>query len=231
VIERIPLVGRRAARAVLSLKSNRRDPSSFAGSAPYWERRYGAGGDSGSGSYGRYAAFKAEVLNAFVAEHGVGSVIEFGCGDGNQLALAEYPRYLGVDVSESAVRLCRERFATDPTKSFETLGDYASEQAELSRSLDVIYHLVEDDAFAAHMQTVFGGARRFVGIYSSNVDDGEGGSMAHVRHRRFTDWVDAHAPEWDVLARVPNRYPYRGRLLGGSLADFYFFARHVDARR
>lgn len=84
----------------------------------YWERRYAAGGTSGSGSYGRLAQFKAEILNAFVSENDVRTVLEFGCGDGHQLGLARYPSYTGLDVSATAVQLCKERFADDPTKSF-----------------------------------------------------------------------------------------------------------------
>jgi hypothetical protein len=60
----------------------------FASSADYWERRYQKGGTSGAGSYNHLAEFKAEFLNAFVAEHHVASVIEFGSGDGAQLRLA-----------------------------------------------------------------------------------------------------------------------------------------------
>jgi hypothetical protein len=36
----------------------------------------------------------------------VRSAIEFGCGDGHQLTLVDYPRYTGVDVSETIVRHC-----------------------------------------------------------------------------------------------------------------------------
>src|SRR6266571_3595448 len=90
----------------------------FPGSVAYWERRYAGGGTSGLGSYGELAQFKANVLNKFVSEHSVQSVIEFGCGDGNQLALCRYPRYIGLDVSRSAIMRCLERFRDDPSKSF-----------------------------------------------------------------------------------------------------------------
>ncbi|MBI9084342.1 MAG: hypothetical protein JEZ11_12140 [Desulfobacterales bacterium] len=72
----------------------------------YWERRYAQGGTSGAGSYGRLAEFKAEVLNTFVEERGVQNIIEFGCGDGNQLSLAKYPSYVGLDASKTAVTQC-----------------------------------------------------------------------------------------------------------------------------
>ncbi|MGZ4333195.1 MAG: hypothetical protein ACXVRJ_02835, partial [Gaiellaceae bacterium] len=85
----------------------------FRDSASYWERRYRSGGDSGQGSYGPHADHKAAFLNGFVADRGIGSVIEFGCGDGNQLSLARYPTYLGLDVSQTAVRSCIRRFAGD----------------------------------------------------------------------------------------------------------------------
>jgi hypothetical protein len=46
----------------------------------YWEARYGAGGSSGAGSYGRLAAFKAAFVNAFVADNHIRSVLDLGCG-------------------------------------------------------------------------------------------------------------------------------------------------------
>ncbi len=64
-------------------------------SKAYWSGHYSAGRRSGGGSYGKLAAFEAEVLNGFVRENAIGSVIEFGCGDGNQLGLSNYPAYLG----------------------------------------------------------------------------------------------------------------------------------------
>src|SRR5262245_34936259 len=75
----------------------------------YWDRRYAAGGTSGDGSYGHLAAFKARVLSTFVAENAITSCIEFGCGDGNQLGLIPWPRYIGLDVSVAAVTRCINR--------------------------------------------------------------------------------------------------------------------------
>ena len=175
-------------------------------SAEYWERRYAAGGRSGAGSYGRLAEFKAAVLNRLVAESGYRSVIEFGCGDGNQLSLATYPEYLGLDVSETAIEACRQRFATDDGKRFQPLANYAGEQAELSLSLDVIYHLIEDAVYAAHLQALFAAATRCVVIYSSDTETVQP-KQAHVRHRRFTTWVAEHAPCWRLESRIPNAYP------------------------
>ena len=56
--------------------------------ARYWDTRYAGGGTSGAGSYGPAAKWKAAAVNKWVAELGVEDVIDFGCGDGNQLGLA-----------------------------------------------------------------------------------------------------------------------------------------------
>ena len=124
----------------------------FPGSERFWEQRYSTGGTSGPGSYHHLAEFKAEILNKFVRENSISRVIEYGCGDGNQLKLAEYPSYLGFDISSTAVAICRQNFAKDATKSFKSMNDYAGETAPLTLSLDVIYHLVEDEVFTAYMR-------------------------------------------------------------------------------
>lgn len=189
----------------------------FGGSADYWDSRYRLGGDSGAGSYGRIAVHKAAFVNGFVAERGVRSVIEFGCGDGNQLTLARYPRYLGIDVSREAVRTCRERFEGDPTKEFKLVDEYAGEGADLGLSLDVIFHLVEDAVFEAYMERLFEAAERYVIVFSTNTNRRTPIDRAHVRHRRFTDWV-VKRNEW-ALVRGSRAFSPRRR------ASFFVYER------
>lgn len=204
----------------------------FSTSGDYWEQRYRKAGNSGAGSYGRLAEFKAEVLNEFVARHGVKSVIELGSGDGNQLTLSDYngATYLGLDISRTAIDVCQKRFASDPLKAFRQYDSAAIRshlkefQCEMSMSLDVIYHLVEDTTFDDYMQSLFACASRFVVIYSSDKQDGT--KFEHVRHRKFTDWVKAHQPDWSLCRKLPNRYPLEeGREDDTSFADFFFFAK------
>jgi len=176
----------------------------FRGSGAYWERRYSRGGTSGSGSYGAAAEWKAGRVNAWVEEHGVTSVIDWGCGDGNQLGLARYPRYLGVDRSRAAVRRCIDAYAGDPTKSFlaydpEGMHDPAGWlRADLALSMEVLFHLVEDATFEDYLTRVFDSAERFVVIVSSDVDLPQ--RSPHERHRRFTDWVRERRPDWRLVA-------------------------------
>jgi hypothetical protein len=195
----------------------------FPGSEKYWERRYEEGAHSGAGSYGLLAEFKADVLNAFVARHDVDTVIEFGCGDGNQLRQAKYKSYRGYDVSNTAIRKCKELFQTDEHKSFYLMSEYNGEKSDLSISLDVVYHLVEDVVFNQYMRTLFEASNAYVIIYSSNSESNDGYISEHVRHRKFTNWIERHLANWRLVDHVPNLYPYDAESQEGSFADFFIF--------
>jgi SAM-dependent methyltransferase len=201
----------------------------FRGSRDYWERRYAKGGNSGKGSYGEFAEFKAEILNNFVIANHIRSVIEFGCGDGNQLSLARYPQYIGIDISHTALNRCREKFSGDSTKLFLLSNEYNGQTAECALSLDVLYHLVEDQVFADYLRNLFSSASRFVVIYTSNVAPDElavrnSQMRTHVRHRYVTGYVAEHYPEWKLVENIPNRYPYNWETGKGSFAEFFVYS-------
>jgi SAM-dependent methyltransferase len=192
-------------------------------SGAYWETRYRMNGTSGAGSAGRLARFKAAVINGLVSGNDITSVIDLGCGDASQLALLELPaNYLGVDVSPAALARCAERF---PERRFVTPDALRTmPPADMTLSLDVIYHLVEDIIFTAAMRTLFSWATRFVVVYASNVD--AAWSSPHVRHRRFTDHVAATEPDWRLLAHLPNPYPYDpANADDTSFAEFFIYGR------
>jgi hypothetical protein len=228
VIGRIPFIGY-AARLVWTKAHNLK----FRTSGEYWESRYAAGGNSGAGSYGRLALWKAEVLNRMVRENEVSSIIEFGCGDGAQLSLATYPSYIGIDVAPSAVRLCIDRFRGDSSKSFFAIDPRAMAdplgvlRADMALSLDVLYHLVEDDVRDTYLTRLFQAATRYVVIYSS---DGPAPThSAHERHRPFTPWIAANAQEWRLIKQIRNPYHMstsRDDQLLTSPADFFVYARN-----
>ena len=113
LIKKMPLVNS-AVRIVLNAARN----ISFPGSKEYWEKLYSSGGTSGPGSYGKLAESKAGIINSFIKNNEINSVIDFGCGDGNQLSLFDFPSYIGLDVSSTAIKLCKKRFKDDKTKSF-----------------------------------------------------------------------------------------------------------------
>jgi SAM-dependent methyltransferase len=200
-----------------------RQRMAYSDSANYWEGNYAQGRTSGHGSYGTLAEGKSRFLNELISARAVQSVIEFGCGDGNQLALANYPSFIGLDVSRTAIGLCQQRFAADATKSFflydgacftDRAGVFS---AELALSLDVVYHLTEDTVFETYLKHLFAAGRRLVVIYSTNAEIG--GTAPHVRHRRFTPWVEAACPQWRLARVAPGPGTERAR------ADFFLYER------
>lgn len=200
-------------------------------SGDFWEERYLFGGNSGSGSYNNLANFKADFLNEFVVKESISSVIEWGCGDGNQLSLANYDNYLGYDVSKTAIDICRKRFKHDRSKEFVCTaedGFISKKKADLVLSLDVIYHLVEDDIFEKYMKDLFDSSSRFVCIYSSNTEENNS-NIRHVRHRKFTKYIEDKFTDFSLYSFTPNKYPYdENNPDKTSFADFYVYKKILD---
>lgn len=206
---------------------------------------YFSGGTSGLGSYGVLAKYKASFVNGFVRRHAVSSVVEFGCGDGNQLAQSRYPPYVdyvGFEVSTTMLQQLRTRFASNSTMRFLHVSkfDESEHRADLALSLDVIYHLVEEHVYDAYLRRLFRAAARFVIVYSSNedrTDNKRPGSRTyapiHVRHRRFSEWVTKFQPEWQLLKHAQNPHGCSLDAVGcgkwgtHSFASFFVYGTNV----
>lgn len=213
-------------RKIKRIISPQPQPVVFSNSSQYWDDRYNTGGNSGAGSYGRLARFKADVLNDFVIKHAISSVVEYGCGDGAQLEMANYSEYTGFDVSPQAVALCRNKFSGRQNyQFFETKILLDNEGSfDLAISLDVIYHLIEDDVYDAYMKRLFASSSKFVIIYSNNIE--KKFDAPHVRGRKLTLWCDEFAKDWALYQVIENIYPYDpAEPNDTSHADFYIFKR------
>lgn len=154
----------------------------------YWERRYATGRTSGAGSEGEAAEAKADYINALIGEHGIKSVVDWGCGDGEVLhRITRDVAYTGIDVSLTAISRVATRY---PDRRFLTLDDVVKNfdldvlEADMAMSLDVLFHLPDDRDFVAHLQQVFGSARRLVLVHATDHDGGR--TARHVRWRRWT---------------------------------------------
>lgn len=195
-------------------------------SRDYWEKRYSYGGNSGAGSYNNLALFKASIINNFVSKNKIISVIEWGSGDCNQLSLANYKVYIGFDVSKTAIKICQNKFKNDTTKTFIYMSDNFTndKKADLSISLDVLYHLIEDNVFNLYMKNLFSSSKKYVCIYSSNVYKKWD---KHVRHRKFTDWIDKYiSNKWKLIEYIPNKYPFDiNHQDSTSFSDFFFYKK------
>lgn len=200
----------------------------FVTSDQYWKDRYAQGGNSGEGSYGPLAEYKARFINDFCAEKGIAAAIEFGCGDGNQASKLEVARYRGVDISQKCIEWARRKFRRNDWE-FLTLDEYHAHgdqgRSELGLSLDVTYHLIEDEVYRAYLDDLFNAASRYVLIYSSNFDRFDP-AFPHVRHRPVVDDAVAERPQWRFVStasnpfhRAPDEQSY------GSFAQFHIFER------
>lgn len=207
---------------LFSVAPNKQQDANFS-SKNYWQQRYSKGGNSGAGSYGKLAQFKADVLNGFCADYkdDVELVIEMGVGDGNQASLfTECKEYIGVDVSSKAIELARARMPNRRFVSYDgtvtAFKNLGLPIADLVLSLDVLFHLIEDSVFENYMQTLWCASQKFIIVYSSNVNRKD---ATHVRHRHWTDWVKQRGASVHCLKQ---KYPHE------SASDFFFVCKPTN---
>jgi SAM-dependent methyltransferase len=210
---------------------NNKKRSDELSSAKFWDNYYLSGGNSGTGSYNRLADFKAKIVNDFILKKHVNTVAEIGCGDGNQLSLIHYQNYVGVDVSKAIIEKDKERFKDYPNyRFFHSLTEreqYIGYLFDMTISMDVIFHLLEQNVFSAYMNDLFSLSTKYVIIYSSNHE--EYTQWPEYRHRNFTGYVARNFPNWKLVQYIPNQYPYViGEEENTSASDFYIYQKVPD---
>lgn len=205
-------------------------------SGDYWQGRYTSGGNSGAGSYDQLASYKAAFINERTERYNLRSITELGCGDGNQLGMFTVGKYTGLDVARAAVERCKmlyrgvqgRRFAlykpgkTDPLKFM----------ADASLSLDVLYHLIEEDVYEQHLTDLFAIGKRYVIIYAWNKDAADLKLPVHVLPRKFTDYISEHFAEWELIEHEKNPFPASS--FGqekGSNAEFFVYRHQVESAK
>lgn len=188
----------------------------------YWENRYkeraesGQGRVSGQDSYGYYAEWKGKILNDFIEEHNIKSILDFGCGDGNQIKLLKKIKYKGIDISKNAIRICKKRFIDDHTKSFSVYNPltYNPLSAELGISLNVILHITTDKIFKKYIQDIFNSSNKYVIIYSSNFNRKE--KKNYIINRKFTNYIEKNITGWELIQTIKTP---------GKNKEFYIYKK------
>ena len=196
----------------------------------YWEERYMNYGNSGGGSYGRLAEFKAEVINNFTRNHDVTSIIDYGVGDGNNLKyydLTNIDKYIGLDVSKTII----DRLNNDaPFKKceFRCVGsnDKLEYKGDLVLSQDVLYHLIDETIYKNYLDNLFNMSKKYVIIYARD-EDMEELSKHHMLVRKFTPYIRENYKSFELVHTVPNKYPYvpLSRDWTTSLSSFYIYEK------
>ena len=183
--------------------SNKR---SIIDSNSYWTKRYGHfekkkfKGASGNGRMNFRLKYKANVINTIIRKCEVKSVIDYGCGDGLLINLLTVDRYHGIEISQPLVDELLIRFKGQGNYQFGTKAcDSGQNFFDLALSIDVIFHLLEDDVYNTYLSQLFNGKSDFVLIKSSNHNEIGTGKNAHIRHRFFLDDVCSRFPQYELI--------------------------------
>ena len=181
---------------------------SFEAIATYWDNRYKNGGTSGFGSYGRPAIDKANYINKTIKIFEVASVVDLGCGDGNQLGLLELDNcsYTGVDIAGTSIQICIDRYS-GPNLTFIHALDFESldlPSSDLALSLDVLYHLTDDKTYFLYLDKLFSSAKRVL-IYSMDFNDPNWNG--HSRPRKFSEDISLRYPNYKLIDKTDNSDP------------------------
>jgi len=160
----------------------------------YWSERYSGGRSSGCGSEGIEAEWKREVIRFLIETHGVRSILDIGCGDGQLMfpILAERDDldYMGVDIAQPIIE--QHTSQPPPTKSsarFKCMD--ACEGLKLGQSfdmvimMDVLFHVRNDFRHHQIMEAFYTSFNR-VGLISYWNEKMKGADQAnHCFHREI----------------------------------------------
>ena len=169
----------------------------FINSAQYWEDRYYYGGNSGRGSYYKNALEKADYLNAKIDQFGIDTIVDIGCGDGNNLKLFKIQNYYGFDVSKTIILQNKREFKNDHSKQFSIIDKNFEEdlsniknQKNVEKivcvSFDVIGHLVEDNIYENHLRSFDLVNPDYLIISNFDVDQEYDLSIPHIKARNYS---------------------------------------------
>lgn len=183
----------------------------------YWENRYKNNGNSGLGSYGKYYDFKSKIINEFLNNNEIKSIFDYGCGDGNQLLGLELKErsYVGSDISNFIIEKLNKKYTNNPKINFISNDKIINDiKYDLVMSLDVIYHIVDDEMYKLYIKNLKNLTGKYLIIYSS--DEISASSPDHIKHRIFmNDVIDDGS--FSLITKIKNEE--------NTSADFYFFEK------
>jgi SAM-dependent methyltransferase len=188
----------------------------------WWDDWYASGRTSGAGSRGVLAEFKADVMNDFLSNHTIHSVVEFGCGDGYNLALMKYKKYLGLDVSKTSIKLCTAIFKEDTTKSFmlydpNFFTNKNFNQVDLVVCLDVLYHIINEDEYKKVLDDIFSYEAPYVILYTTLYNAGNSPDSPEILHRDVFPYLQKYS-NYEITIKKQKHQDK-------SIADFIFLER------
>lgn len=168
----------------------------------YWEERYKTGGDSGHGSKGYNYIFKRDYINSIVKKYNIQKVIDFGCGDGTQIAESVIPEYFGIDVSPTIVKKCQELYKNRSNWQFAIADQTQIPIGDLTISIDVIYHVTNNKDFHDYLSNLFKYTSKYVLLYSNY--SARESEAEHIKFRNILQEITDSYPNWLLLEKIPH---------------------------
>lgn len=171
-------------------------------SKEYWENRYKNNETSGDGSYKDSARVKADYINTLIKKYNIKKINDLGHGDGNQISLINgFDLYTGYDVSTTVRKKCIEKFESNPSYIFiDDIKKFV--HGDLAMSLDVIYHIIEENIYKEYLETLFS-LGNFILIYTVNENLSP---SPHVLFRKFTPYIEDTFTNFRLIDSTPGFY-------------------------
>ena len=94
-------------------------------------------------------------------------------------------------------------------------------KVDLTVSLDVLYHLIEDIVYENYIKNLFNSESKFIIIYSCNFED-DGTFAKHVKPRKFTDHQFINQ-KYDLIHFEKNKYGDKKNTDTYSMSDWYIY--------
>jgi len=151
----------------------------------YWEERYANGQNSGSGSYGDNAVFKSSIINRVIDEYGCSNMVEFGCGDGNQMTLFKNIPYMGYDISPTIIakNIVKYKHLTHAKFEVMDMNGIYDKCFDLSICVDVLFHLTIEEDWYRLIDHVCKAAKKWV-VIITNTEEIREEYFPHVNFKR-----------------------------------------------
>ena len=97
---------------------------------------------------------------------------------------------------------------------------FINEKTDLLLSLDVIYHLIEDEVYDRYINNIVNHGSPNIIIYSANYESSDK-FATHVRPRKFTE-NKTLSEKYNLVTIIKNKYPSTNHKKG-SFSDWYIF--------
>ena len=175
---------------------------------------------SGSGSRGSLAKFKIDYINNFIEENNIESMIDFGCGDLQVSSQFNVGNYLGIDIIEHKYpeNIKAKKFKTIVSR-FDNFSH--GERVELCTCLDVLYHILSDEAeyLKNSIQNIINHSSRYIIIYAQDSHNRSYNNWTnHMNNSPWRQIIESHGLKLISEQEEPK---------SGSTAKFFIYEKDV----